>query len=167
MNFIAGFLLLAGFDERSAYELLAIIVEKMMPADYFSEQLFGLHVDQEVMQDVLKNQLPRLATHLRKQQIPTSLATMNWLLTGFVAVLPTHVALRVWDLFFFHGQQALFWTSLALFKLMEDSVLHMNNSGEIYTTVSRPLFFWALWPRFPDSFLLFPPVCRVPPNGEG
>jgi len=133
---VVGFLLLADFDERTAYELLIIFVEKIMPPDYFTEQLFGLHVDQEVMQEVLKTQLPRLAAHLRKHQIPISLATMNWLLTAFVSVLPTHVCLRVWDLFFFHGNQALFWVSLALFKLMEDVILHMDNSGEIYTMVN-------------------------------
>jgi len=141
MNFIVGFLLLVGFEELMAYEMLVIFTEYMMPLDYFTEQLFGLHVDQEVIQDILKTQLPRLAAHLRRHQIPITLATMNWLLTGFVSVFSPEMCFRVWDLFFLHGNQAFFWVTLAIFKLMEDQVLHMDNSGEIYTTVRKTSSF--------------------------
>lgn len=174
MNFIVGFFLNVGFEEVAAFEMLVIFMDYMMAPEYYTDELLGLHVDQEVIQDILKHQLPRLSTHLKKYNIPITLATMNWLLTGFLSVLPFGVCCRIWDLFFLHGVQAFFWVSLALFKLMEDQVMAMSNAGEIYTLVPLGFFlsevsfilihslfcFLFLLLSFNHQFVQFPPTIR-------
>jgi len=77
--------------------------------------------------------LPKLWHHLDYHKIPVTLATLNWFLTGFISVLPLDICFRIWDLFFFYGNQVFFWVALALFRFMEPLILKMTSSGEIYT----------------------------------
>jgi len=49
MNFIVGMFLLAGLNPESSFEILSIYIEKLIPDDYYSSQLLGVNIDQEVI----------------------------------------------------------------------------------------------------------------------
>jgi hypothetical protein len=55
----------------------------------------------------------------RVQQLAHLSNNAQWLRTAFAEVLPPHVLLRVWDLYFLHGVDFLFRIAVAVFALVE------------------------------------------------
>lgn len=77
----------------------------------------GVKADQQVLQTVLGNCLPRICQLLRLHDIELSLITVNWFLTLFSNVVNFKVLLRIWDLLFFEGSIILFQITIGLLKL--------------------------------------------------
>ena len=59
MNYVAAYLLLVMRDEEAAFWVLSALVEKVLFDDCFAEDLFGCHVEQRVLKDLLKAKRPR------------------------------------------------------------------------------------------------------------
>ena len=55
-------------NEEDAFWCFVYIVEQLMPSDYYSKQLVGAQVDQEVFKELICEKLPNLAIHLGKNQ---------------------------------------------------------------------------------------------------
>ena len=62
-NRIAAIALLF-LNEEDAFWCLVYIVEVVMPLSYYSKQLIGAQVDQEVFKEMVCEKLPSLAIHL-------------------------------------------------------------------------------------------------------
>ncbi|XP_056425767.1 TBC1 domain family member 2A isoform X2 [Hyla sarda] len=136
LNRLAAVALLVLEDEESAFYCLVDIVENIMPAEYYSNNLSGSQVDQRVFKDFLSEKLPRLTAHFQQHKIDLALITFNWFLVVFVDSLVSDILLRVWDAFLYEGTKVIFRYALAIFKYNEEEILKLNNETEIYQYLS-------------------------------
>ena len=59
---------------------------------YFDQYLSGAQADQEVLKDIIREKLPRLANHLENLEIEISTVTLNWFLAIFFDAVPFEVS---------------------------------------------------------------------------
>ncbi|CAI5999934.1 unnamed protein product [Closterium sp. NIES-65] len=89
MNYVAAYLLLVMRSEEDAFWMLATLVENVLYDDCFAEDLFGVHVEQRVLKDLLHRKQPKLAAHLDAIQFEPSLVTTEWFLCVFAKSFPS------------------------------------------------------------------------------
>ncbi|XP_023719793.1 TBC1 domain family member 2B isoform X3 [Cryptotermes secundus] len=136
LNRIVAILLLF-LSEEDAFWGLVYIVEKLMPSDYYGQQLTGAQIDQFVLKDLIAEKLPRLASHLACYSVDISLVTFNWFLCIFIDSLPVDLFLQVWDAFLFEGSKVLFRYALAVLKLNEAEVMKQTDYVSILMTLKN------------------------------
>ncbi|KAG9480495.1 hypothetical protein GDO78_012126 [Eleutherodactylus coqui] len=136
LNRLAALALLVLEDEESAFYCLVDVVENIMPAEYYSNNLAGSQVDQRVFKDFFSEKLPRLSTHFEQYKIDLSLITFNWLLVVFIDSLVSDILLRLWDAFLYEGTKVIFRYALAIFKYNEEEILKLTEETEIYQYLS-------------------------------
>lgn len=109
---------------------MVYLIDFVLPANYFSNNLRSLSVDMAVLRELMKVKLPDLSEHLEDLQRQASVAdnngsssyepplinvfTMQWFLTLFATCLPEDVVLRVWDSILLEGSEVLLRVSLAI-----------------------------------------------------
>lgn len=132
LNYIAGLLLLATKNEESAYWLLRVLVENILP-QYYVKNMSGLLIDLEVLDDlVLKNE-PQVYRHLKHIGMPWAVASTKWFICLYAEVLPTETVLRIWDCIFYEGSKIIFRVGLALIRLHKQQLLEAKDLGELVT----------------------------------
>ncbi|KAM4807894.1 TBC1 domain family member 2A [Rhinophrynus dorsalis] len=136
LNRLAALALLVLEEEESSFLCLVDIVENIMPAEYYSNNLAGSQVDQRVFQEFLSEKLPRLTSHFQQHKIDLSLITFNWFLVVFVDSLVSDILLRVWDAFLYEGTKVIFRYALAIFKYNEEEILKIKEESDIYQYLS-------------------------------
>ncbi|XP_053318638.1 TBC1 domain family member 2A [Spea bombifrons] len=136
LNRLAALALLVLEEEESAFHCLVDIVDNIMPADYYSNNLTGSQVDQQVFKDFMSEKLPRLTAHFQQYRIDLSLITFNWFLVVFVDSLVSDILLRVWDAFLYEGTKVIFRYALAIFKYNEEEILKFTEESDIYQYLS-------------------------------
>ena len=125
MNFISGILLLF-LELEKAFWVLAVIVEEILPAEYYTRNMVDMHVDQEVFASMIKEKLPAVYASLEEKHIHLPVISLQWFLCLFVNTLPVDASLRVWDCFFLEGCTVLFRVAIALLKLQEQRILEVR-----------------------------------------
>merc|ERR1719499_410129 len=81
--------------------------------------------------------LPRVATHLEENDIVScsQYQASQWFITGFLATkIPTHLLLRMWDIYLNEGLKALFRFGLAIIMHFQKDILN-SEMEDIITTV--------------------------------
>ncbi|XP_051774211.1 TBC1 domain family member 2A isoform X1 [Ctenopharyngodon idella] len=132
LNRLAAIALLVLQDEEDAFWCLVVIVEYIMPRNYYTKDLLGCQADQRVLKDLMFEKLPRLTAHLEALKVDVSLITVEWFLVLFVESLPTRILFKVWDAFLYEGIKVIFRYALALFKYKEEDILKIQDSAEMY-----------------------------------
>ncbi|RWS31121.1 TBC1 domain family member 2B-like isoform X1 [Leptotrombidium deliense] len=128
MNRLAAVALLF-MPEEDAFWCLVAIIEKIMPREYYTNNLLGAHVDQYVFRELLIDKLPTLHNHL--ETLGVEISFFSWFLTCFVDNIPTKIYLRVWDVFLYEGSKVMFRFALAFLKYHEEEILKMNDAMTI------------------------------------
>ncbi|KAG1962351.1 TBC1 domain family member 2A [Pimephales promelas] len=132
LNRLAAIALLVLQDEEDAFWCLVVVVEYIMPHNYYTKDLLGCQADQRVLKDLMSEKLPRLTAHLEALKVDVSLITVEWFLVLFVETLPTRILFKVWDTFLYEGIKVIFRYALALFKYREEDILKIQDSVEMY-----------------------------------
>ncbi|KAL1261747.1 hypothetical protein QQF64_007012 [Cirrhinus molitorella] len=132
LNRLAAIALLVLQEEEDAFWCLVVIVEFIMPQNYYTKDLVGCQADQRVLKDLMSEKLPRLMAHLDALKVDVSLMTVEWFLVLFVENLPTRILFKVWDAFLYEGIKVIFRYALALFKYREEAILKISDSSEMY-----------------------------------
>src|SRR3990167_918623 len=107
--------------------------------------MIGTLVDQEVFEELLKQKLPKISSHLKKYHLPLAVISTKWFLCMFLGALPTETTLRIWDLFFFHGSPIIIMMALSVIKLYELDLLKIGSTEQFmnFTSVIGKLCFDA------------------------
>jgi len=132
-NRIAAIALLF-LNEEDAFWCLVYIVEVVMPQSYYSKQLIGAQIDQEVFKELVSEKLPNLSLHLENHGVDPALFSLNWFLCLFVDTLPVATYLHIWDALLFEGSKVMFRYALAILKSIEDKLLRQNDYMSIFST---------------------------------
>lgn len=132
MNLIASTLLLVHADEEEAFWILVSIVEKLLPAEFFSPSLLVSRACPMVLLDYVQQLMPKLYLHLLDQEVDLPAICFSWFLSLFTDCLPVETLFRVWDVFFVDGMDVLFRVALAILKVNEAELLRCDSMPSLY-----------------------------------
>ena len=93
--------------------------------------MLGARVDQRIIEELIKENFPRLQEHFEENGYMASMVTLQWFTTLFSYSFNFEVLQRLWDLFFIKGNKILFRISLAIFHLMEEELLECQSINAI------------------------------------
>ena len=148
MNFIVG-RMLQYMNEEQAFWTLTMIIETMLPLDFYTNML-GALVDQLVFKKLIQRLLNRLHYHFKKLKFDPQMLSFEWLVCFFIHNLTPQVSsdfntillqasLRVWDLFMIKGIKALFGAAIALLGTLKDDLMEAQ-SFCMSTLITYPFF---------------------------
>jgi len=132
MNLIASTLLLVLADEEQAFWVLSAIVERLLPAEFFSPSLLVSRACPLVLLDYVQETMPKLYLHLLDQGVDLPAICFSWFLSLFTDCLPVETLFRVWDVFFVDGMDTLFRVAIALLKINEPDLLQCDSMPGLY-----------------------------------
>ena len=92
MNMLAATLLLTYTEEEDAYWTLLAIIERMLPATFFSPTLLASRADQMVLDDLVKQMVPKVYNKLGELGVDLASITFGWFLSLFTDCLPVEVS---------------------------------------------------------------------------
>ena len=127
-NFLAAtFLLALGGDQEAALWTMVLVLETLLPCDYYGATLHGVKIDQRVFRDLVRTHVPKVSQHFDAIDFDCGMLVPVWLMSGFTNVLPIESALAVWD-FVFAGEvreqtPALLAVATALIKIHADAII--------------------------------------------
>lgn len=132
MNLIASTLLLVHANEEEAFWILVCIIEKLLPAEFFSPSLLVSRACPMVLLDYVQETMPKLYLHLLDQGVDLPAISFSWFLSLFTDCLPVETLFRVWDVFFVDGMDVLFRVALAILKINEAELLQCDSMPSLY-----------------------------------
>ncbi|KAF9525807.1 rab-GTPase-TBC domain-containing protein [Crepidotus variabilis] len=143
MNLITSTLLLVHADEEEAFWMLAAIVEKILPEDFFSPSLLPSRACPLVLIDYVQEYTPNLHSHLTELGIDLGAICFSWFLSLFTDCLPVETLFRIWDVFLVDGLDVLFRIALAILRDNEPELLRCESIPAVYVSLeSLPTRMW-------------------------
>ncbi|KAJ2742160.1 GTPase-activating protein [Coemansia sp. BCRC 34301] len=144
LAFVAGALLLHMPDEE-AFCVLARLMGAYGLRGHFLPSMDDLHLRLFQLDHVLHSTLPRVARHLDAHGVKPTMYAAQWLMTLFAYRLPLALAVRLFDLVFAEGLDALLRVSVAVLKRSQARLLALDEMGAIIHYLNEgPLFaFYA------------------------
>ncbi|CAM9558580.1 unnamed protein product [Ectocarpus sp. 8 AP-2014] len=124
-----------------------------------SRDLWGLHANTELVEDLLSRQCPDVMEHLRKVNLELIVLTPRWFICIYAGSMSNQsVVTRIWDLFMWYGRRGpavLVWVALA--------VLHGCRQG-MFQSHSLPATVKAVR-RYAEGCKTFDDLVRQAPVG--
>lgn len=132
MNFlVALFLLVSGGNELQAFWMFVALARdpKFLVMGLFEKDFPLTNFYIFVMFKVLKEEMPELYYHIKKQQIPSELWLLKWFMTMYIHVLPANDVVRVWDFILQNGMIAIVKVAVGILKYLEDDIMRLEGFG--------------------------------------
>ena len=162
MNLITSTLLLVHADEEEAFWMLAAIVERILPDDFFSPSLLPSRACPLVLLDFVQELAPKLHAHLTELGVDLAAICFSWFLSLFTDCLPVEVCsftyctrvelglrcavqtlFRVWDVFLVDGLDVLFRVALGILRSNEAELLRCESIPAVYVALENlPTRMW-------------------------
>ena len=141
MNLLAGFLLCVfDGDEEAAFHLMTHVVGRLLPGNY-TAGLDGLVASMALFQALLADRMPALKANMDAAGFDLVLCFPRWMLCVFVGVMPTALALRVWDALILLPPEAasdvMLRSALATLQVIEKPLLACGADLASLATVVR------------------------------
>lgn len=118
-------------DEEEAFWTLTMLVETILPLDYYSNMV-GVLIDQHVFKQAVRFFFPDLYDHFNELNFDPSLLAFQWFVCFFTLNINETVSLKIWDLFMIKGFKALFCTALAMIDHLREPLLAVSDLGQIF-----------------------------------
>ena len=80
-------------DEEDSFWLLKVLCERILP-DYYTPSMPGLITDMKVLAMLAREEVPAVADHIDKMQMPWALFCSKWFICVYGEVLPVETVLR-------------------------------------------------------------------------
>ncbi|KAL0568140.1 hypothetical protein V5O48_013847 [Marasmius crinis-equi] len=143
MNLVTSTLLLVHADEEEAFWVLAAIVERLLPEDFFSPSLLPSRACPMVLLDYVREHVPKLYSHLLDLGVDLPAICFSWFLSLFTDCLPVETLFRVWDVFLVDGLDVLFRVALAILRSNEQELLRCQSMPAVYVALENlPTRMW-------------------------
>ncbi|KAJ2918478.1 hypothetical protein MD484_g1974, partial [Candolleomyces efflorescens] len=143
MNLITSTILLVHADEEDAFWMLAAIVERILPEEFFSPSLLPSRACPLVLLDYVQEYLPKLHAHLIELGVDLGAICFSWFLSLFTDCLPVETLFRVWDVFLVDGFDVLFRIALAMLRNNEAELLGCQSIPAVYVALENlPTRMW-------------------------
>ncbi|ETV72412.1 hypothetical protein, variant [Aphanomyces astaci] len=138
LNYVVARLLQCVDDDESAFWLLERMIA-LLPDDYYTTML-GLAIDQHVFAELVALQTPQIVQHIEQLGgfgAELSLACTEWFCTLFGSPCRKETTIRVWDLFFINGNEALFRMALAFTQLEYPHIMSCETYGDVLVCLNQ------------------------------
>lgn len=143
MNLVTSTLLLVHADEEDAFWMLAAIVERILPEDFFSPSLLPSRACPLVLLDYVQELTPKLHAHLTDLGVDLAAICFSWFLSLFTDCLPVETLFRVWDVFLVDGLDVLFRIALGILRNNEAELLRCESIPAVYVALENlPTRMW-------------------------
>ncbi|OBZ72144.1 TBC domain-containing protein C4G8.04 [Grifola frondosa] len=143
MNLVTSTLLLIHADEEDAFWVLAALVERILPEDFFSPSLLSSRACPLVLLDYVQEIMPKLCAHLTELGVDLPAICFSWFLSLFTDCLPVETLFRVWDVFLLDGVDVLFRIALSILRTNAQELLHCTSIPAVYVALeSLPSRMW-------------------------
>ncbi|KZP22612.1 TBC-domain-containing protein [Athelia psychrophila] len=143
MNLITSTLLLVHADEEEAFWVLAAIIERLLPDDFFSPSLLPSRACPLVLLDYVQELTPKLHAHLTDLGVDLGAICFSWFLSLFTDCLPVESLFRVWDIFLVDGLDVLFRVALGILRSNEVELLACESIPAVYVALENlPTRMW-------------------------
>ncbi|KAH9948602.1 TBC-domain-containing protein [Amylocystis lapponica] len=143
MNLVTSTLLLIHADEEEAFWVLAAMVERILPEDFFSPSLLSSRACPLVLLDYVQEMMPKLYAHLTQLGVDLAAICFSWFLSLFTDCLPVETLFRVWDVFLVDGLDVLFRVAFGVLRSNEQELLHCASIPAVYVALeSLPNRMW-------------------------
>ncbi|KAG6848421.1 hypothetical protein H0H93_000311, partial [Arthromyces matolae] len=143
MNLITSTLLLVHADEEDAFWMLAAIVERILPEDFFSPSLLPSRACPLVLLDYVQEYVPKLYAHLIELGVDLPAICFSWFLSLFTDCLPVETLFRVWDVFLVDGLDVLYRVALGILRNNEQELLQCESIPALYVALENlPTRMW-------------------------
>lgn len=145
MNLVTSTLLLVFGDEEEAFWVLAAMIERILPPDFFSPSLLSSRACPLVLLDYVQEHMPKLYNHLTQLDVDLPAICFSWFLSLFTDCLPVETLFRVWDIFLVDGLDVLFRIAFGILRMSEQELLHCNSIPAVYVALeSLPNRMWEI-----------------------
>ncbi|OAX34124.1 TBC-domain-containing protein [Rhizopogon vinicolor AM-OR11-026] len=143
MNLVTSTLLLVHADEEEAFWVLAAIIERILPEDFFSPLLLPSRACPLVLLEYVQETMPKLYTHLTALGVDLPAICFSWFLSLFTDCLPIETLFRVWDVFLVDGLDVLFRVALGILRSNEQELLQCESNSAVYVSLENlPTRMW-------------------------
>ncbi|EMD33384.1 hypothetical protein CERSUDRAFT_108175 [Gelatoporia subvermispora B] len=143
MNLVTSTLLLVHADEEEAFWVLAAIIERILPEEFFSPTLLSSRACPLVLLDYVREVMPKLHAHLSELGVDLGAICFSWFLSLFTDCLPIETLFRVWDVFLVDGVDVLFRAAFAILRASEQELLQCKSIPAVYVALeSLPNRMW-------------------------
>ncbi|XP_014674997.1 PREDICTED: TBC1 domain family member 9-like [Priapulus caudatus] len=133
MNIVTSVLLLYASEEETFW-LLVALCERLLP-DYYNTKVIGAIIDQGVLEDLTRENLPDLHERLEDLDV-LHMISLSWFLTIFLSTMPFESAVNILDCFFYDGAKVIFQIALTVLDARRDALLTCRDDGTAMTTLS-------------------------------
>ncbi|KAL1140691.1 hypothetical protein AAG570_000621, partial [Ranatra chinensis] len=127
MNIVSSVLLIY-CGEEEAFWLLVCLCESLLP-DYYNTKVVGALVDQEVLDYLVSEHLPKLHSALQQFGM-IKMISLSWFLTIFLSVMPYSSAVNIVDCFFYDGAKVIFQVALTILEANHEKLQDCHDDGE-------------------------------------
>lgn len=130
MNNIIGFLLkVTKFDEKKAFDLAVLIMDKIK--GYFIKDFPLLKENLIKFNNEFSRRNNKLYKHFKENGIPDELWISKWLQTLFTINFTFNEICRLWDSLIVYGFNFIIYLSLSIIYFAEDNLLKYDDSSDI------------------------------------
>lgn len=132
MSFLAAVLLLY-MDPYEAFCCFAnMLLHKSCFLHFFTIKMPEVRCYLAVHERFLAEEMPALCQHFRTYGIESDLYMINWVMSLYCHALPLDLVARVWDVYVFDGDVAIFRAALGILKMFQPQLLKMKFEDMAY-----------------------------------
>ena len=139
MNFLI-MPLLFNMPEEEAFCILVRLMNHYKLRDLFIQDMPGLHMRLYQFERLLEDLEPALYCHLHRRGVSSHLYATQWFLTLFAYRFPLQLVLRIYDLIFSEGLEAILRFGVVLMQKNAETLLKMTDMGQLTTFLKDKLF---------------------------
>ncbi|KAI1083967.1 RabGAP/TBC [Whalleya microplaca] len=139
MNFLI-MPLLFNMPEEEAFCLLVRLMNQYKLRDLFIQDMPGLHMRLYQFERLLEDLEPALYCHLHRRGISPHLYATQWFLTLFAYRFPLQLVLRIYDLIFSEGLEAIIKFGIVLMQKNASTLLGMSDMAQLTSFLKDKLF---------------------------
>ncbi|OII72021.1 TBC domain-containing protein [Cryptosporidium ubiquitum] len=137
MGFIVGVLLMYMSEEDSFYMLISIL-DKYKFSGLYLPGLPLLNTHLEKLKKIFKKRIPNLYNHFRNENVDETMYASQWFMTIFAYSFNLDAVARIWDLFFLEGINLIFKISIAILKILKNSLFNQSFENILHTLKTAP-----------------------------
>lgn len=135
MNIVVATLLIYQTEDQ-AFWTLHELVTRILPG-YYSRTMYGMLLDQKVLEKLVEKTMPVLWQHLIAVDVPLSVISLPWFLSLYANSMPLPFALRVIDILMLEGSKVLFQVALAVLKVNADALMHASDNTAVVAVLKE------------------------------
>eukprot|EP01029_Cantina_marsupialis_P023951 TRINITY_DN604226_c0_g1_i1.p1 TRINITY_DN604226_c0_g1~~TRINITY_DN604226_c0_g1_i1.p1 ORF type:complete len:494 (-),score=127.66 TRINITY_DN604226_c0_g1_i1:437-1918(-) len=138
MTYLAMMVIIFVGNEYSSFQCFANLMNKHFYLDIFQKDFKKIHLHARFFGHYLEENHKLLHNHFEEIGITPEMYFFVWYMTVFMRAFPLEVVARLWDCFLVEGEVFLFKTAIGIIKLLEPTILKMDEMHEILQLLNKP-----------------------------